>query len=61
MSDNSLAFRLTTDTFSLDGSNQRTKEQVNTPNLLYVYTPESDVTSIKDVLNRNQIPHVINH
>ncbi len=62
MSDNSLAFRLTTDVFPLEGSSSYSpKAQANSTNLLYVYTPENDVASIAEVLKRNNIPHIVNH
>jgi exopolysaccharide biosynthesis polyprenyl glycosylphosphotransferase len=62
MSDNSLTFRLTTDTFPLEsGIKRSTKNQTNTAKVLYVYTPENDVASIVEVLKRNRIPHVMNH
>lgn len=62
MSDTTLTFRLAPDALSTDvGRDKPSKGHTQTNDILYVYTPEQDVTSITEVLKRNQIPHVMNH
>lgn len=57
----SLEFRATVPRFFQDSTRTAADTSVNTANLLYVYAPAHDVEAIQAVLERNAIPHVMNH
>lgn len=61
MQDNSLVFRATAATFLRDKAYLSPSDDVTATKPLYVYAPQHDVEAISDVLQRNQIPHIMNH